>query len=235
MIGLPPLRTHLDFEAYRRLVLTRDEVPKDAFITELCEGRTVLDLGCIDHDVQTALALGDDWLHERVRRVAAETVGVDVLDDAASTLRELGYDIRVADVENFQLDRTFDVIVAGDLIEHLSNIGQFLEAVSRHMHDTSLLVVTTPNPYNLEQAVNGVFRNKTFVNEQHTVGIDPKAMYQLVERSPLAIVDFCWIDTRFHFRLEKVAARWVVNPLTDWVMKRRPLVRRDYAVVLSLR
>ena len=171
----------------------------------------------------------------RSARVAASLVGVDQLSDAAAELNRQGFDIRVEDVQDFDLGQTFDVVVAGDLIEHLSNIGEFLDAVSRHMHDGSLFIVTTPNPFNLEQAMNGVFRNKTFVNAEHTVGIDPKAMYQLVERSPLSIVDFSWVDTRFHFRLEKVAARWVMNPLTEWIMKHRPLVRRDYAVVLALR
>ena len=230
-----PRSAGLSFADYRRLLLSRDECPKDAFIVDRCTGHTVLDLGCVDHSAEVALGLGEDWLHARIKRVATSVVGVDQLADAAAELNSLGFDIRVDDVQDFDLGQTFDVIVAGDLIEHLSNIGQFLDAVSRHMHPGSIFIITTPNPFNLEQAMNGIFRNKTFVNEEHTVAIDPKAMHQLIERSPMTIVDFSWIDTRFHFRLEKVAARWVVNPLVEWTMKRRPLVRRDYGVVLSLK
>ena len=225
----------IDRHSYGRLLLARGEVPKNDFVIEQCTGRSVLDLGCIDHSVETALALGDDWLHSRVRQVADHVVGVDLLADDAAALNELGFDIRVANVEDFDLVQTFDVVVAGDLIEHLSNIGLFLESVSRHMHDHSVFVVTTPNPYNLEQSMNGIFRNKTFVNGEHTVSIDPKAMYQLVERSPFVIVDFQWIDSRFHFSLERVAVRHVVNPLVRLAQRHRPLVRRDYAVVLALR
>jgi 2-polyprenyl-3-methyl-5-hydroxy-6-metoxy-1,4-benzoquinol methylase len=216
-------------------MLSREEVSKTALVEELCRGRSVLDLGCIDHSAETALALGHAWLHARIARVARSCVGVDVLADEARALNERGYDIRVADVEQLSLDATFEVIVAGDLIEHLSNIGTFLEAVSQHMDSTSVFIVTTPNPYNIEQVANGVFRNKTFVNEEHTVAIDPKAMYQLVARSPLAVADFRWVDTRFHFSLERVVARHLVNPTMSWIMRRRPLVRRDYAVLLVRR
>jgi len=211
-------------------------VPKDDFIVELARGRRVLDLGCIDHSAETALALGDEWLHARIRSVAEEVVGIDMLQDDADILNAGGYDIRVADVETLDLGEQFDLVVAGDLIEHLSNVGRFLEAVSHHMHDRAAFVVTTPNPFNAEQFCQAVFRNQVMVNPQHTAWIDPHVMHELVSRSPFEIVDFRWIDTRFHFRLKggRVVRR-IVNPLADRVMRRRPLLRRDYAVVLMLR
>jgi len=226
-----------DRKAYVSYVARLNEtVPKEDFIVEMARGRSVLDLGCIDHSADTALALGDRWLHARLRSVAERVVGVDMLAADAEVLNARGYDIRVADVELLDLGDQFDLIVAGDLIEHLSNMGRFLEAVSRHMHDQTAFVVTTPNPFNVEQFTQALFHNRIAVNAEHTAWIDPRVMHELVSRSPLEIVDFAWIDTRFHFRLTRgrVLPR-IVNPLHDLVMRRRPVLRTDYAVVLKLR
>lgn len=226
-----------DLEAFTALISERSlEVDKDDLILDLCAGKNVLDIGCIDHSAETALDLGDRWLHSRIRDVAQSVVGLDLLEDDAATLNDLGFNIVAGNAEDFDLGQNFDVVVAGDLIEHLSNIGMFLESVSRHLDPDSLMVVTTPNPFNIEQITQAIFRHRTMVNVEHSVQIDPKAMFQLVERSPLEIVHFRWIDTRFHFVLKggRIARR-IVNPLSRRLMNVRPLIRRDYAVVLRHR
>jgi SAM-dependent methyltransferase len=211
------------------------EIPKERFILERCRSRTVLDLGCVDHTAETALSQGDDWLHKQICEVASAVVGVDIAQDAAAQLNDAGFNIVATDVEKLNLGTTFEVIVAGDLIEHLSNIGSFMDAVSKHMTPESRFIITTPNPFNMEQFTQGVFRQQTMVNDQHTVSIDPQAMFEIVRRSPFEITGFAWIDTRFHFRLKGGRLlRRIVNPVTALTMARRPLVRRDYAIVLKL-
>ncbi len=212
-------------------------VPKEDWIVEMATGRRVLDVGCIDHSVETALGLGDEWLHHRLRTVATQLVGLDLLADAAATLTsEHGYDIRFGDAEAFDLEERFELVVAGDLIEHLSNPGRFLDCVAAHLDAGGRAVITTPNPFNIEQVVQGLVRDTVFVNPEHALWLDPRTMHQLVSRSPLRIVDFRWIDTRFHFVLKggRVLRR-ILNPLTEVAMRRRPILGRDYGVVLELR
>jgi hypothetical protein len=209
--------------------------PKDDLLTGLARDRKVLDLGCIDHSAETALALGDAWLHSRLREVAGELVGVDLLVDDAAVLNKRGYDIRIADVEHLDLGERFDLVVAGDLIEHLSNPGLFLSSVAAHLDRESAVVLTTPNPFNVEQFAQALFRNQIMANTEHTMWLDPRVMHERGARSPFDIVDFRWIDTRFHFVIKRGRfVRRIVNPLSRLAMRYRPILRRDFAVVLML-
>jgi|SRR3989338_8787212 len=205
-------------------------VNKEDKICELCTGKTVLDLGCIDHSYDTAIKLGDNWLHKRIKGVAKEVTGVDILPNDIKKLIKAGYKIVNADVEKLNLKRKFDVIIAGDLIEHLSNIGLFFERVKTHMHKNSILVVSTPNPFNIEQFLSILFDNSVKVNPEHTVWIDPKVMFETVKRTGLSILEFYWVRTRFvcnpqHYSL-------VSTVLSRVLRKLRPSFERDYIVVL---
>jgi 2-polyprenyl-3-methyl-5-hydroxy-6-metoxy-1,4-benzoquinol methylase len=222
--------------AFLRHVASRSQIlPKDDFIVQLCRDKRVLDIGCIDHSSDTALSLGDNWLHHRISRVARSTVGLDLLEKDAQVLNARGYDIRHGNAERFDLGERFDVVVAGDLIEHLSDIGSFLNSVKRHMRPDSLFVVTTPNPFNLEQAVRVGAVNRVAVNDQHTTWLDPTVAWELITRHSLEIVDFRWVLTRFvmgHQRPKLVEKMFTV-PL-DLMMWLRPLWRRDFALVMRL-
>jgi 2-polyprenyl-3-methyl-5-hydroxy-6-metoxy-1,4-benzoquinol methylase len=218
---------NVDRATYRLAAATRSPVvPKEQLICDLCRHKRVLDIGCIDHSFETAIGLGDGWLHERLRRVATELVGLDTLEDDAKRLNEVGYDIRVGNAEDFDLDRTFDVIVGGDIVEHLSNPGSFLSAARRHMDDDSRLVLTTPNPFNVEQFFLALRHNKVSINPEHSAWFDPRVMYELVTRAGFGVERFRWIDTRF-----KMVDGWARH-LADTIMRFRPITRRDFAVVL---
>jgi len=51
---------------------------------------------------------------------------VDIDDEGIKILREEGYHVRTDNVMTMNLEEQFDVIIAGEIIEHLDNPGQFL-------------------------------------------------------------------------------------------------------------
>lgn len=212
---------------------SNEVVEKNDLITALCKNKQVLDLGCIDHSALTAINLGSTWLHKQIKDVAEMVIGIDILKDEASILNEHGYKIICSDVENFNLDRTFDVIVAGDIIEHVSNIGLFLENAKKHMHDNSIFIITTPNPFNIEQTMAAIFDNTIYVNEQHTTWISPHNFWELTSRFSLSIVGFYWINTRFHLATTRPFYKTFANRLSSFIMKKRNLCQRDFAIVLK--
>lgn len=126
-----------------KLVKDRWEV-----IEKFVVGKEVLDVGCAELlGTVNAEAKMERWLHEKIRKQAKEVVGVDVNRREVEALREKGCNIICGDVEQVNIGRKFDVVVAGELIEHLSNPGVFLENMKQHLKDDGILILTTPNRY----------------------------------------------------------------------------------------
>jgi SAM-dependent methyltransferase len=168
-------------------------VDKERFIEGKCAGKAVLDLGCIRHSADFAKDSG--WLHARIRSVAERVVGIDYLAEEVPKLAAMGYDVRLADVTKpFFLDATFDVIVAGDLIEHLTNFDGFFDNIHRHLKDDGTVIITTPNPFYAGEFHYVAFKRDYLINPEHTCWIDPQALAQLVDRFALGIEEIHFID-----------------------------------------
>lgn len=209
-------------------------ISKNSLITSMCKNKKVLDLGCIDHSYETAISLGDKWLHRMIKNVSSELTGLDILKEDIEKLNNEGYNIIYGDAENFQLNQKFDIIIAGDLIEHLSNIGLFLNCVKEHMDSNSIFIFTTPNPFSFEQSMIALFDNRVYVNSQHTVWLDPNVSWELLSREGFNIIDFHWIDTMYSFSVQRKFYRLIINPFIRYIMRKKNIVKRDFAVISTI-
>lgn len=87
-----------------------------------------------------------EWIHAIIKENAKSVLGIDISKKGIEWARRFGYnDIIYGNAENFSLGRKFDVIFAGELIEHLSNPGLFLRCAKKHLRKGGKLVLTTPN------------------------------------------------------------------------------------------
>ncbi len=104
-------------------------------------GGSVLDLGCASRYGRP------DWLHGLLAKEVSDIVGLDINADTVAKLVADGYAAQVGDARDFDLHRTFDVVFAGELIEHLDDVRGFLTSVRRHLEPGGRLVLTTPNAF----------------------------------------------------------------------------------------
>src|SRR5438552_1586613 len=116
----------------------------------VCRGKRVIDLGFVDEGRMTNKRTQRAWLHELLSRSARELVGIDSDAGGVRLARELGFESYTADCQSgsdlteLALEQA-EVVVAGELIEHLDRPGDFLEAVKTLVGPTGVLVLTTPN------------------------------------------------------------------------------------------
>src|SRR5688572_12613630 len=115
-------------------------------VRELCRGKDVLDLGCVQHDAEQAN--NPAWLHQAVVDVAASVVGVDYSAANVERLRQRGYRVITADVTKpLPIEESFDLIVVGNLIEHLSNFEGLFLNIARHLRPGGRVAISSANPF----------------------------------------------------------------------------------------
>jgi len=103
-------------------------------------GRRVLDLGCRDGALTQEYAAGN------------EVVGVDADREALAAAERLGIETHWADLDqplDFP-DASFDVVVAGELLEHLRDPRRTVAEVYRVLRPGGTFVASVPNAYRLK-------------------------------------------------------------------------------------
>jgi SAM-dependent methyltransferase len=103
-------------------------------------GRRVLDLGCRDGALTGAYLGGND------------VVGVDADREALEAAAKLGIETRWADLDQ-PLDfpeASFDVVVAGELLEHLRDPQRLVAEIRRVLRPGGTFVASVPNAYRLK-------------------------------------------------------------------------------------
>jgi 2-polyprenyl-3-methyl-5-hydroxy-6-metoxy-1,4-benzoquinol methylase len=171
---------------------------KNDWIIRSIQNKKVLDLGCVGQ----SLASPDSpmWLHGFLVKHAGSVLGVDLLQKEVDALNKRGFHVVCADVATLRLQETFDVIVAGDLIEHLSNPGQFLDRVVEHLRPRGCLLLTTPNPLTIVRFFQILLTGRMDVNPEHTCWYTQPVIEELARRSGLKIIETAFVDDDFRYQ-----------------------------------
>ncbi|HUR98716.1 MAG TPA: methyltransferase domain-containing protein [Pyrinomonadaceae bacterium] len=189
------------------------------FIKSLCRDRSVLHLGCTNWPyTQDAIEAGT-LLHKDLAEVASELTGFDFDQEGIDILSSRGFDkLFRADLEKLEdvgLNGTFDVIVAGEMIEHLNNPGLFLEGIKRFMHRETLLVITTINAYSgmrfFVYGLRGRGGDREPVHPDHVAYYSYSTLKLLLERFGFQLADFQFYDIGSEHRPHNGKLRNFVN------------------------
>ena len=157
-------------------------------ILELARNKTVFHLGCVgatDLDTQERVVAAGQSLHASLTEVA-DVTGIDISEDVIREFQKAGIfqNTIVGDIEHLDrlsMSKKFDVIVAGNIIEHISNPGLMLDGLKRFCHSDTLIIVTTPNAFGLMNFLRnlmGCFRE----GGQHVFVFNEQGLAQLLER-----------------------------------------------------
>jgi len=165
------------------------EIYRKDEIIKMCHNKTVLHLGFIQHShLYKELIQSGEWLHDKIYKVSRKLVGFDYLkEDVEIIKKEYDYECYYADVtklEDVDYNEKFDIIVCGELIEHLDNPGLMLNGIKKFMHQDTLLIITTPNPWSkkrLSLIKKGKYESE-WLNKEHTCWFSYQTLKQLLER-----------------------------------------------------
>ena len=173
-------------------------------IADLVRDREVLDLGVVDARVARGNAeerfeRTGKILFFELAEINPNIVGLDLDSEGVEVLKQRGYNAVCGDVHVVDLDRKFDTIIAGEIIEHLDNPGQFLCNMFRHLKPGGRLVVSTPNPFYAKQRGKIWRHGLPQVHEEHTCWFDPITLNHLLNRSGFTTLESYWINPHGQF------------------------------------
>ena len=180
--------------------IPRSQVDRIKFIIDFARGKSVLHLGCADYPYTLERLESGTWLHQMVSGVAASCLGVDSDEETVAWLRDTQGISNVIHGNAEKLDELdlgrFDVVLAGELIEHLNNPGMFLDSAKTVMKPEGRLLITTTKAFCFRRFIRIPFGIES-IHPDHTY------YFSHVTLSCLA--------QRFGFRLDKACSYRLPN------------------------
>ena len=189
---------------------------RDSFLQEYVTGKR-----CCMAGVLTANLLGERiatklLLHDILATTAKRLVGVDVDEEGINEMKRKGYrDVYYADLESWNYDENFDVIVLGEIIEHIDNCGLFLQSVKRFCRPDTTVIFTTPNNYYFLFWVYTIF-GKESIHPDHNYLFSFNSIKSLLGKFSFDVIDNIVVwekvdftrvnDTAFTRAKKKIAA-----------------------------
>jgi SAM-dependent methyltransferase len=210
------------------------------FIRSVCDGKSVLHLGCTNWPYTKEGIENGMLLHFELEKIASELYGFDFDQEGISVLGSSGAtNLFRADLEKLDevpLDCKFDVIVAGEMIEHLNNPGLFLNGIQRFMSPETRLLITTINAYCGMRFLYYGLRGKRGVAEpvhpDHVAYYSYSTLKLLIERHSLQLDEFLFYDIGSEHRPFN---RWFLNAANDICVRVAPQWADGMIAVCRLR
>jgi 2-polyprenyl-3-methyl-5-hydroxy-6-metoxy-1,4-benzoquinol methylase len=172
---------------------TKFEGSRISVVCSFARNKKVLDVGCVSHNFTFRSGGTGNWLHDHVRKAAAECVGADYDELGIKLMREAGYDVVRVDITGDLtpvLERgPFDVVIAGEIIEHLVAPQELLSMARTVLRPGGQLVLTTPNPYSPRRNRTGA-AGVTWENVDHIVYAFPSGIAEMADRTGMALTKF---------------------------------------------
>lgn len=149
----------------------------------------VLDIGFLGQGIKK-----DDlnWPHALLKKQTKEVYGVDI--DLNHEFKN-NFHYQEANAEDFSFSVKFDIIFAGDIIEHLSNPGLFLDCCKKNLKPEGFLIITTPNAFNLFNIAGKLMNVEPVVNSDHTAYFNSKTIDALLKKNHWSVDTFGYIYT----------------------------------------
>lgn len=143
-------------------------------------GRRVLDLGCRDGALTKVYLQGND------------VVGVDADREALAEAEKLGVETHWADLDQPLefADESFDVAVAGELLEHLADPKRVVGEIRRVLRPGGTFVGSVPNAYRLKRRLLFLLGRPPDDDPTHLQMLSPADVRMLLDG---------FEDTQLHF------------------------------------
>lgn len=211
-------------------------VNKSSWILNKVKGKSVLHAGPTDFPMTEGKAQNGTLLHLHMQGLCKDLVGVDLSASSIEWLRS-NYsvdDIIFGNIEELDLifpTKKFDVIVAGDVIEHINNVGGFYEAARKVLAPGGIIVVTVPNAFSIKKLLGVLLFKQERNHPDHLYYFTPLTFEQIAYRFGFNILEMAGFMIDAPERKENRFANFIVRSIMK--ITRNHYLADELAVVLK--
>ena len=216
-----------------------EKVQRVEFIKDICKGKKVLHLGCTNYPYTKDAIDTNALLHFELEKIAEEVYGFDFDQAGIDILMQHGaknlYRADLEKLDEVALDKKFDVIVAGEMIEHLNNPGLFLQGIKRFMNADTSLIITTINAYCAMRFWGYFLRGQGGIAEpvhpDHVAYYSYNTLKVLINRADLELKNFLFYDVGPEHRPH---SKWYYRFINDFSVMFSPQTSDGIIAVCKL-
>lgn len=169
------------------------------YIVSKSTKKVVLHVGCVDQGLLDQKLGTEKLLHHVLDKKAKEITGLDIDFDGIKRMTEFGYKNMVcADIEEWSSSISYEVIVLGEIIEHIDNCGKFINSLKRISTKETSLIFTTPNSYYYLFWIFNLFRREN-IHPDHNYLFSLLSLKQLFLKFDLEIDEFVVVWEKVDF------------------------------------
>jgi len=170
------------------------------FFIKFTKNQDVLDLGSVDHFENNWRS--KYWLFKAISENSSGLLGLDYYEDGVLALQKEGFNIVHGDAQGFSFDKKFDMITAGDLIEHLPNLDGFISSVRSNLREGGRLVISTPNPWCWKYMGYHIVKKRLDrVNKEHVSWFCIQTLINLFGRYGFTLLEYEYCSRRPYEKL----------------------------------
>jgi 2-polyprenyl-3-methyl-5-hydroxy-6-metoxy-1,4-benzoquinol methylase len=168
-------------------------VNRERYLLDAARGKSVIHVGFADHPLLDERIAAGTWLHAQLAEVAASLVGLDIDAADCAWANARGFEVYAVDASSEEQVAALElnpaeVVIAGEVIEHLDAPGPFLRAMRQL---GGRLIVTTPNAYR-PLNVLAPLMGKELIHADHMAWHSPATLRRLLERSGWEVLTLCY-------------------------------------------
>jgi 2-polyprenyl-3-methyl-5-hydroxy-6-metoxy-1,4-benzoquinol methylase len=173
--------------------MSSELVNREEFLLDYCRGKDVIHLGCCDAPYCQEKYIKGDLFHLKLLKTARKVIGIDIDEPSIKFMEHAGIkNLMVDNVENFNIElkyQDFQIILAGEILEHLHNPGLFFKGISGFGNKETEIIITTINTPTLKSFMRALAK-KEMVHHDHVCYYSIKTLSQLLKRFDLHIIKY---------------------------------------------
>lgn len=173
------------------------------FIREYIKNKTVLHIGFCDHQPLIKQKIeNNQWLHKIIIESSNKCIGIDIDKEAIEYVQkefeipdiyclDILKDVLPKEVESIN----FDVVILGEVLEHVDNPVYFLSKINEKLKKQATeLLITVPNAFDLNNLLE-IKNNIEFINTDHRYWFTPFTLAKVLFSAGFLTENFLFSQT----------------------------------------